>query len=943
MQESLLRCFFLLIVFLLRAGAGVTEPVPSDIARVLLSAPVNASWAANNTRYWSEKGFQGFIFQGYTRFDEVANCTPETLDACATELRWAQSRLAKAGIAHNFLHLSMTPATRWFADRDLAQKALQQVELTARLSKQSGVHGIALDTCPDSFLYDFHWDGYILSETPPERLLENASWLGRKITSTLLRTQPDAALLVYADSLLAASPLWFAFWEGLIQGVGAAENTSLTLVIRSAQRTTEPEVLQSVVATSQALLKQRLSNESIRIWKRCGAISLSLEPLGYEEDTPVAHTSPQKFSVQLAAAKTYASRYVVIDAPFGGWWQVADKEVFAYGALKQGAPAQVKATLPLVEGMCPAEEGKSPWLAKTVLDKYTPVGPLPESFGGSDTGVVFKGKKGAAIALWQGMPLPYEETERHLPLEVYRLETGEAHTYYPKEGVVHIPAQSEPVLIDGLSLWRWSAPAALRFTWDVLPEARRTQASATVSYTQTAATPLAGFLNLTPPPGYSIGVTPIPVQLYPEETFQMQRRIQGMFGLGESLSFQLTLTVPGEETLTKTFGFSVAPQEIQHMPLDGVLTAPPAVFYVTTPDETAFKNPPLRWHGSRYGRRQEQYTHMVVATKKGHIVCLDETGKQQWQRYFHTGFVAGPVVAQSPTGKPLIALCDVRGHVYLLTDAGEVYRELDLDEACAPGQLQVHPRAASQGDLLVLGFPSGRLLGIPVSDALPWEFVTEETPLIGDTQAPDSTPRKHAPVYAVTSTTLFALTPEGKGLFQTPLQVMPTCSPKLRRSQDGTAQTVWVGEGNGVLESFDAFSGERLMLKKTDAGHAISALLVESRSGYPHQTLFAADTHNVYCFSEASDAPEWSFPLSGATQLCLYGVGATPWLVAATVNAGLCGLSVNGSLLWRETRPVGRNCTAPTLFEAHNRQHVLCAYAATDQILRLYQIPHTGK
>ena len=216
-----------------------------------------------------------------------------------------------------------------------------------------------------------------------------------------------------------------------------------------------------------------------------------------------------------------------------------------------------------------------------------------------------------------------------------------------------------------------------------------------------------------------------------------------MFGLGESLSFQLTLTVPGEETLTKTFGFSVAPQEIQHMPLDGVLTASPAVFYVATPDETSLKNPP------------PPLARFTVWTPPGAVHahgCCDEkrpyrlfgrNRKTAMAALLSYGLRCRPRCSAIATpGSSLIALCDVRGHVYLLTGGGEIYRELDLDEACAPGQLHVHPRAASQGDLLVLGFPSGRLMGIPTSDALPWEFSTEEAPLIGDTQAPDSVPRK---------------------------------------------------------------------------------------------------------------------------------------------------------------------------------------------------------
>ena len=72
--------------------------------KVLLSAPINATWAANNPDHWIALGIDGFLFEavpGHLATTEDFSGTDDT--ALVRELRIAHARLSDEGIEANFL------------------------------------------------------------------------------------------------------------------------------------------------------------------------------------------------------------------------------------------------------------------------------------------------------------------------------------------------------------------------------------------------------------------------------------------------------------------------------------------------------------------------------------------------------------------------------------------------------------------------------------------------------------------------------------------------------------------------------------------------------------------------------------------------------------------------------------------------------------------------
>lgn len=243
----------------------------------LLHAPLNASYAADNAAYFSQKGFSGFSFEGLV--PDPASGTQESPPALVDELKGAVGRLSLAGLNDNYFSLSIPPDRRIFSTPAAKAAFVAQAGATGRFCSAAGLRGLALETRQDGSLFDYSWEGYDLFETSPE-LRAGARELAVDGLRAFLRGAPDARLLLFAEDPLRAGSLWWSFFAGALEAPGAAEDVSLFYLLPRATVTlTQFEPLRVYLSALQGAILEHLSPALRMVWQRQGQLVPVLAPL----------------------------------------------------------------------------------------------------------------------------------------------------------------------------------------------------------------------------------------------------------------------------------------------------------------------------------------------------------------------------------------------------------------------------------------------------------------------------------------------------------------------------------------------------------------------------------------------------------------------------------------------------------------------------------------
>lgn len=878
---------------------------------MLLAAPVNATWAANHTAYWLERGFRGFLFRGL--FDTLEATDPAR--GLAREIRLANARLVEAGIDRNFLHLAIAPEEHWFLERSLFRSAVEGFRRMGDFCQRTGLQGIALDTRPAAFLYDYRWDGYDLEDTSPGRLRQRARDFGRRTLRAFIGACPECEVLVIADDLSRVGPLWFDFFEGCVESIGAALTVRVHLLLCAGPGDESPEQLHRLLADARSLVELRFSDANRRLWDGQGSVALGLRPVGYREGLPVAYCSPEAFRLQLCAAKTLCPDYVWIAAPKGGWWQVTAREARSYAHLKQGDPAAVRETRPLLDTI-------DAYATRTPLDPLLRVGSLDSKT------YVLRSESGAAVLFWQGIAEERRESDRSTPLKVTDLRTGEARWAAPRDGEAVLETVEGPVLVDGLAIRDWVLPAGLRLWLEdsLSPKTRRTNAH--FAFTNMTDLTIRGTLEAWPPENYSIGSASFPLHLEAGESASHQRTLQGVFRLGDAPEFGLAVAVPGSGVSTRRFRFDVLPGLDWYAPRDGPLSGPPALL--------DFDN--------------DGMLESVVSSRWGDVACYDGTGQLLWERRFRGRFDLPPVAGRGEAGQAVIVLADHHGTLRALDTHGAVIGEMELGAPCLPGGLFLGDLRQTVFDVLVAALTDGRIICTTFHTGTFWEYNTGAQTIhlghVGDYLAEDGVSVDNAlrlvsgRTYAALSgrnAELLCLSPSGRRIWRRPCPAPAACAPQIVHFPGDNVARLLLGDDRGVIQHWDAFLGRLDHQVSTGAGSPICGLAV----GDVHQArgteTLALDKSGVHCIA-ATGERLWHTPISGAQHLVLQPFPGAPVLLVSTVSGVLYGLSGNGAIQWRDDRAAAAITGRPATADIDADRNIECLCASADRTLRVFEL-----
>ena len=876
-------------------AAANTPPSP-ETPVVLLSAPVNATWAANHAAEWNTKGIDGFLLRGMLDICSgdiwARDGDPNTTgldDAMLLEVRLAQQRLSGAGISDSFLYTTFPDDFRGFQNPDDADAFIAAFRRVATFCAGAELRGIAVDTLSTSLMYHPRWDGYATPDSAD--LDDGARNLGRRVFDAMAAAYPDGCLLVLYDGPKSAGPLWPALMAGLVEGARRARSTSMHLLTRATFDVVDPASMVSALKLEDDFLALHLDPESRRYWVQHGSVAPGLRPLIQPSEGGEIYAAypDESFRVQLAAAKLCAPTYVWIESAGQTWWQVAPDEASSYAGLHQSGALVAQQTKPLPTYLLSLR-------AVTPLDDLRRVMALTTPL---DTPTVLAGTDGAAAVVWPGQSLALNAQET--PCRITDLATG-SNVPIPDEGANRaIGGYKSPVLVEGLSVSGRLLPASLWLAYDDAA-LQRWDAAVPLSYGFTNHTSfvLQGVLDAFSPPRWPIATEHQAFSLAPTEGVNVTTTLRGGWRAGAGVALRCAVTLPGSTLRTRTWSISVPPRSIW----EALFEAPP----VSAP----------RWADVDADGTAE----LLVATAAGELACLSENGVLRWGRRSRPGYALGPLAGRGPAGWQVVASVDTAGGMHFLRGDGVAVGDTDLPEipVHAPVLGDVHE---SPGDELLVVLPSGMLQVWRLDGVLLWE---RESGIPGAFVALAAGDGVSEPWIVCAGSEVAVFNGRGDEIGRVAMPAEAAGAPVIIDLDADGVRDMLIGTVSGTLVRIEGTD-----VTVTNLG--VSQSPVYAVSVAPSGAILATDSVEVHAL-DAALAQQWSWPCPGASPPAAVWAGDTvSYLVGDSAAGRMVCLNRDGVVQWEDSAALWGPVTGAAVDVVGRR--VRYAYGSGDRALRV--------
>ncbi len=862
--------------------------------RVLLSAPVNATWAANHTDYWHTKGIHGFLLHGildvcqgsvWARDGEPKSVGAD--DAMLQEVRFAQRRLAEAGLGDNFLLTRFPPGFRAIEQPTEADASIAAIGDAAEFVQRAGLRGLALDSASSELPYHAEWDGYALRDGAGLR--EGAVSLGRRIAQAVAARAPESELLLIYDGPADSGPLWPALFEGVVRGARTARFRGLHLLTRASFDATGPAEFVDALALENDYLALHTDPDVLDYWTKHGAIAPGLRPVQQPQPGGEVYSAypMAAFRVQCAAAKLAAPAYVWIESAGQTWWQVDPEDAPSYEGLHQlGEEMQehTKALPTYLSGLS----------AATPIDSLVRVEslstPLPDH-------IVLTDKAGAAVVLWPGKSLPLNADEH--PEAVTDLATGT--TSPVADGASSITADSAPLLVHGLSVAQRVVPASLWIAYRRDSVARWPDALPfQFGIANRTAFSLNGVIDVLPPLHWDVPAGHQQVALEPSQTLDVQSVLRGPWRAGNHLDIRSSIAIPGAPVRTRSWALEIPPKLAWHALFPG-----------------ATVNSPLWRDVDAQGTPE-----ILVTSSGGDLACLDATGPTRWAISFRRGIRFPPVAGRAPAGWEAVAAIDRDRTLHIVRADGQQVAEQALPERPLQPPC-VADLNAFAGDELVVAMPSGLVQAWRMDGVLLWEQrMTNEDPFL--IAAPHE---GDVPAWVVVAgASLAVLDGAGETRASFDLPAPANCQPVVGDSDADGLRDILVGLRDGAIVRIQ--DGVIAPLLREDGAGTVSEI-----TRAPDGTILVVDAQGVHAFDGAWKS-RWTW--EGANvRACvpIAGLSAARYLITQDNPARVVCLSDQGVVEWQDAAPLWGPVSAPAATVAGALVRI--AYGSGDGALRV--------
>jgi hypothetical protein len=880
------------------------------VPAVLLAAPINATWAANHIPYWREKGFSGFLLTGIQDSLEsdvwAVDGDPATKgneDLLLREVRLAVERLVEGGINRDFAVAPLAPEAAYFSDPALAGKAVGCFAQIGAFCKLAGLRGVAIDTRTESLFYDYRWDGYRYDSYTVADVEQGARDFGRRMVRAVIREFPESEILAIADGYTHWSPLWTALIEGMIEALDPAGPSTLHLLTRESCLETAPAALVTIADRSQRVLRDRFSDKARVCWRKKGALSLGVSPLGYwdapEGPGPIVSYPLEAYRVQLAMAKLLSDRYVWVDGGGSSWWRVTESDAATYGPLFQNGAAIRTQTRPVVGDL-------DAYTVRTPFDDCVRVGPYTWL---DSPCAVLRSDKGAAVVLWQGSAHAAAMENRQDPVPVTDLRNGRRTEMKPTEDRVVLGPFSDPVLIETLPIRRWIPPASAWFEFAEPPSPGVLSVPVRFGFANRTEFALSGSMEVLAPKGFSVKPSHLPFDLKPGEAVRTDGAIRGKFPLGASFTMDLAVLTGGRTPVTCSFPWAVCPDSAWRAWLDGPVVPGIGVGNL---------GPKGSWA-------------VAVCTQAGEVACLSAAGGVLWTRRFPGRLETPPALGVQGFNGPFVAAVDPHGLLRTFTSEGRLNWEKPLGAPCSPFGLICANLDDFPGDEILLALTDGRIVALHSDGEVRWSVTGPPGPsYVTSVPASDGYARLYV-ARAGESPEVESINREGQIMWRATLENRPVVPPVLADTNTDGAPELLTAENNGVVRVWDIRTGSpvsRFALNLNVAAFTRADLRPEEGPEF-----LAADGSTLFCYSRTFDLL-WSLDAHVVGTPIIDHPADGPKILVSTREGTLLCLDGKGAETWRDTRSPAPLVTAPMAADlaADGRRYYLVGGA--DRTLR---------
>lgn len=857
---------------------------PHKLTWTLLDAPINATWAANHGEAWREKGFSGFLFQGIlddfslypsekTKISDDENISPRDniipgdWEALVAEINGAVNRLKAAGISHNFVRIAFAPEAAYFSNKELTDIAVKRMGLAGELCHRTGLCGIAFDTQSQSAIYDYRWDGYP-TDISSQKLEQNARDAGKRMMRSFMRACPDGRILLITQQLETAAPLWYSFFEGLIESINGIDNISLNLAVYEGGAPQKLRYYQERKKRLGGLLRGTISSEAFSTWEQKCGISFTLEPIHYLKDIPSAKYPLESYRRALYAASVNGIDYTILEAPEGGWWHIPPDIAAQFNHLHQKGRAKISFAPPV----------------PTTLDEFSPriaaatALYLGDIDIGDRTASVLQQEQKTLLLAWNGIPTDMQIPFRTGVITITNLFDQQKQFLAGVDNIITIPATPGLLLLENLPANRFALPASMNIRLCEPISAGITRTPIQVELFNPLASPIEGLVALTAPSRYSFGTPLIKIHNQAGETISVDRTLQGISFLGTQATFALNINIDANPPLTRTFSFPVEPPECFYIKTDGPITG-----MLLQPEDK----------GNR----------LIIADMRGGIVCINPfTGKEVWKKRFRGTYEKPPLLLQNEKGDSSFALQNCNGTIRIF-DASGTEKSIIYPGKASFTQITAYPgNAKSQAVNLAAAATDGTVSLYSSSGSLLKRFVFEDIAYItGAITLPESL--LVVETNSNKGSTVKLLNPsKDYAVWEESLETFPAFPPIIVTPKNAATSLICLLQKNHALTLLNAKNGSAILESESASGLSPNHYCVIQGFSEGAMAVAIADAEEISLYNIKNEGlvPAWKQQLAGITALAALPNGSG--VAIGNSEGDLFAYDLQGNLIWEEHR-----------------------------------------
>ncbi|MCE1247360.1 MAG: hypothetical protein LWY06_12005 [Firmicutes bacterium] len=300
--------------------------------KLILYSFINPMYLRDTAKSWAENtGFRGFMI-AYICDWEVPD---EKVLARVPELKTMNEECRKYGIDSNFIKLSMghLKDMNW-SDDAYWKKLDERVRLAAKIAKETGFVGIALDTEPYNWRENSIWDvGNPMYKHIERNQLETlVRKRGRDFMEAVKSEFPEAQFIIfpegyfyykYPSESVNDTARIYNTWGYFFKGLCDAElQNGINVGTERTYHMTDPDKLRQKYESIVNTMKECPENR--KYWEEKCSVAIGMAPLGKKFDDKRKRYYARDFDKQINEAVKLSPRYLWVYGHGGAWWQLED-------------------------------------------------------------------------------------------------------------------------------------------------------------------------------------------------------------------------------------------------------------------------------------------------------------------------------------------------------------------------------------------------------------------------------------------------------------------------------------------------------------------------------------------------------------------------------------------------------------------------------------------